>query len=61
MDDLFILIINNWGWGAVAGAVVLFFAIEFALDLVKDLLIDRIKASRINQGLDEWGSQDDDA
>ena len=60
MDDILVLIIERYGWIAVIGAFFLYLALEFLLDLAKDLLIDKIKAGRINQGLDEWGSQDDD-
>ncbi len=60
MDDLIIGLLEQYGAWAVVAAVVLYLAAEFVLDLVKDLIIDKIKASRINQDLDEWGSQDDD-
>ena len=59
MDDILVLIIERFGWLAVVGVFLVILVLDFLKDLVKDLLIDKIKASRINQGLDEWGSQDD--
>ncbi len=60
MDDLVIGLLEKYGGWAVVAAVVLWLGAEFVLDIVKELIMDKIKAGRINQNLDEWGSQDDD-
>ena len=57
MDDLAVLIIEQWGIMAVVGFIALYLAIEFGLDLGRDLLIDWIKDKREDRGETEWGNE----
>lgn len=57
MDDLLILILERYGTGAIIAAFILYLAIEFGLDLVRDLLIDWIKDRREDRGESEWGNR----
>lgn len=43
----------------VAAAAVIYLLLEFGLDIIKELVVDRIKRDRLEQGDNEWGGKEE--